>query len=586
MAQLSPAILIALQRSAGNAAVNRLLQRRLAHAAPLPCPKEGGAGTTQPRPVVQRLIGAEMLMAQLGDRPHADRLFGLKEMSTHYKPIIESLNAYHAFVSANKVEKEDSRADVTFKVNGAQRALALLDAVSAAVAGYTKADEKKRRIDQLAGEVQQERALIQQIAASNFPGANPTWALAIAFTRSGMTPDAGPNVKVGDFTDQRLAGEANKDKFKQLGSGQINTVYTGTYARTGGAANATSEAVLKEDVPVVTEGGADVDRELGIPAHNPKFAARNVAIYRLSRLLELDVIPETEFALQGTQLSTAMAKVKGDTAVKNTEVQVTDQQVIRDLEEKWERYSKLSQKDLPARGDPTRAVIQTAKDKMNELNLKYLRQDKKFYHRNKLIENGFDFNDPNLRKSLMNLQLVDAVAASGDRHLGNYMRVKNAEGAVTGVQGFDNDSAFGDRIRDPNALRDAASTHSHNVGLPNVVDRQVAMRILAKKAALPAQIQAELQGLLSPTEIQATIERVRALIQHLEVISYEETAGRANPIGKFVNDWQHMTEQTLAMLNDPKKSYVGRDKATTERLRAEGLNVRDLTTQGRLIRGK
>jgi hypothetical protein len=65
MERHSPAILIALQRNASNAAVNRLQQRRRARSAPLPNPNEGGEGTTQPRLMVQRPIGAEVQVAQL-----------------------------------------------------------------------------------------------------------------------------------------------------------------------------------------------------------------------------------------------------------------------------------------------------------------------------------------------------------------------------------------------------------------------------------------------------------------------------------------------------------------------------------------
>lgn len=50
-----------------------------------------------------------------------------------------------------------------------------------------------------------------------------------------------------------------------------------------------------------------------------------------------------------------------------------------------------------------------------------------------------------LKKSLADLQVVDYLCLNVDRHVGNLSYVVNAEGYVTGVQAFDNDSSFGNR---------------------------------------------------------------------------------------------------------------------------------------------
>ena len=53
------------------------------------------------------------------------------------------------------------------------------------------------------------------------------------------------------------------------------------------------------------------------------------------------------------------------------------------------------------------------------------------------------FENPGLIKQVASLQVLDYICGNGDRHLANFMYQIDADGNVTGIQGFDNDSSFG-----------------------------------------------------------------------------------------------------------------------------------------------
>ena len=60
-----------------------------------------------------------------------------------------------------------------------------------------------------------------------------------------------------------------------------------------------------------------------------------------------------------------------------------------------------------------------------------------------------DLNDPEVRRELTKLQLLDAILGQGDRHRGNYFVVRHPKVRVVAI---DNDQCCGSRISDPNDM--------------------------------------------------------------------------------------------------------------------------------------
>jgi hypothetical protein len=140
--------------------------------------------------------------------------------------------------------------------------------------------------------------------------------------------------------------------------------------------------------------------------------------------------------------------------------------------------------------------------------------------------------DPVLQRSLIQLQIIDAITGQADRHGGNYIIDRDREtGAVRGVKGIDNDICFGSKVTDPEQLvprrprrdgdpdmlfdaraRRDAKAFAWGVSLPPVIDR--AMRD-AVDGLDPAALRASLEGLLTEAEIDATMARLDLVKAHV-----------------------------------------------------------------------
>jgi len=119
-----------------------------------------------------------------------------------------------------------------------------------------------------------------------------------------------------------------------------------------------------------------------------------------------------------------------------------------------------------------------------------------------------------LRRDLVNAQLLDLLCGQVDRHMGNLMRVTDADGNLR-VKLFDNDLAFG-----------TGNYHLHDdrpwgnlVTLPKTVDKEVKKKILQ---LTPDRLAQRLAGLLSANEIQAISGRldiVKAYLRRAQTLT-------------------------------------------------------------------
>jgi len=129
--------------------------------------------------------------------------------------------------------------------------------------------------------------------------------------------------------------------------------------------------------------------------------------------------------------------------------------------------------------------------------------------------NQIAMDDPVLQRSLNRLQLLDAICGQVDRHMGNLFIDKDPTGKVTGVQGIDNDMAFGSKMEgdvlgmrapiDKGVSADLIGGGRAWRGMPPIADEQIALAILSIR---PEDIESAITGLITPDEVAATIMRL------------------------------------------------------------------------------
>ena len=133
---------------------------------------------------------------------------------------------------------------------------------------------------------------------------------------------------------------------------------------------------------------------------------------------------------------------------------------------------------------------------------------------------------PEVRRDLTKLQLLDCLTAQGDRHSGNYFIDVRPDGGVR-VTGIDNDQCLGQNVHNPDQIRrgprNGPSWGYRSCGLPPVVDTDMVEALSAMSAE---KIRSLLGDILHPGEVEATVQRLNAIQDHLAGL---EPLGRVIP---------------------------------------------------------
>ena len=111
--------------------------------------------------------------------------------------------------------------------------------------------------------------------------------------------------------------------------------------------------------------------------------------------------------------------------------------------------------------------------------------------------------NPQILRDLSKIQLLDVLGRQIDRHTGNYVILKDPDGNITGLKGFDHDMSFG---------RTEGIAVNELPGIAKYVDKELAMRIITLN---PEMLVWVLEGLLLPDVIEMTLTRLIILQEHL-----------------------------------------------------------------------
>ncbi len=147
------------------------------------------------------------------------------------------------------------------------------------------------------------------------------------------------------------------------------------------------------------------------------------------------------------------------------------------------------------------------------------------------------------QRDMVNLQVLDYICGQVDRHQSNMMYQADESGKLTGLQGIDNDAAFGTNL-DVTVLKDhnrsdrrVFDPSTGELTLP-YMDKNLAMRI---RELDPKAVRFALAGLLTEAEVEAAVKR-------LEMTKASVTKGLEETPEKFLEDEEWNDDTALDLI--------------------------------------
>ena len=160
------------------------------------------------------------------------------------------------------------------------------------------------------------------------------------------------------------------------------------------------------------------------------------------------------------------------------------------------------------------------------------------------------FTQPDTRREITKLQLLDCLTAQGDRHGRNYF-IGVRPGSGVRVAGIDNDQCLGSRVRHPDVirrgLRHEPGRGYRGCGLPPVIDTDMAR---ALEDLTPERVGQLLEDKLEPDDVDATVERLFVIKDHIEHLRQE---------GRIINP-DAWGSAIVEQLTDYTNSYFQRER--------------------------
>jgi Domain of unknown function (DUF4157) len=304
-------------------------------------------------------------------------------------------------------------------------------------------------------------------------------------------------VEDNDFSD---ANRTKSELFKES-DGKMSEVFKETYkfdVTTGQTKDYKLDTgkeftgYFKADVESIEDVKYSRSRveDSGIPQDKPKFTERNIAMYKLDKLLNAGVIPPTFRAKNGETAGLVMQEVVG--------------------------------KQLKWTLDPYGEVIKGREDV------------------HAILTSGV------ARKALSRLYLLDVIAGQVDRHYGNVIieleKDESGKEKAVGVKGIDNDQSFGGNYTNIEYGDKQYPKYNPTCGRLAVaglraqeleeIDMDFALSIM-NLVSKENEVRTTLKGLITLDEIDATVSRLKSLADFLGDLF----KGGSNKL-KTAGDWE------------------------------------------------
>jgi len=394
-----------------------------------------------------REIHEKIGLAMIPRRRDIERMFGKpNKNSNHYPALLESLDKLNDYLNNTELARDPNEMNQQL-----DHVLGLMGDLEQAVMNFVDAKGKKEK-----RAVYMKKLMIPAIR-------NVRVNIVSKIVKYRVNPPDFPPklylIAYGELT--RLPRTMDPSmKSRESASGALNTV---NFFKP----NFSEEYVFKKDKKTLTDEEDDAFYAgiAKIDIKKANFAKRNLALYRLDKLLGGNLIPKTELAMR------VVNNGKKPQFEKGTIMQV-------------------------AKGVSAKELVGSNR---------FVKKDNTSAKKDGSQQPNINITDPNLQRLLSRLSMLDALAMQIDRHLGNYFIEFDEDGNVTGVKGIDNDLAFG-------TMTSLSQFHNY-AGLNKLfLDKDMAQRILALRNE---DLQAVLGDLLSPEEMQALFTRLDKLKKHI-----------------------------------------------------------------------
>ncbi len=267
-----------------------------------------------------------------------------------------------------------------------------------------------------------------------------------------------------------VAIDNKTDKWRVFNSGNVNTVFEITQKD--------GENVIFKREQAKMGHAIAVDELLSTPDTHPHFGGRNIATSNIDKALGTDVIANTRF--MEAQFMDASGDVRQELGIGMDRVY-------------GRGWTSIERSELKV-----------------------------------IIKN------PEMIKDLLNLQVVDALTMQMDRHNKNFLIEQASDGSYLGLKGIDNDNGFDSNNKPMDITKLHANQHyesglygSHNVGLPPLMDRDLAVK-LSNPRELRELVGNACNGLISPENVVAAKLRANTIAAHAQQLLNE---------GRTVSNW-------------------------------------------------
>jgi hypothetical protein len=450
---------------------------------PVPIPAaltlQRAIGNRAAQSVIQRLPSPTMVKSEQGEPKANFTVFGkvMKVNSTHYRAVLDALQAYNNFVTTAKVTL-DSVAVLK----------SLLDKVEDAINFYLsrrpspemEGDKRFGFMNMLMAQVLTERSKIGILAYrvhQNRSMQPPTWHIVLA-----------RHSQVNIIADSQVVGS---DK------GGTNEVAKVNQFGREGYFKPNQEAVpLTENMDTLAVKGLQYS-EIGNQTENFKGMDFNAITNSYNVPADAGIFDEQELqSYQQQHPDELEIEMNLNTSMRDVASARLDELLGSNLIARAELAFRKTGNGELIQGSLMESAQGTTLSKLN-----YDVSAKKDPNKPQR-----DFmNDAGLQRFFSRLQLLDALAGQVDRNMGNFTLQLDQSGSIIGLTGIDNDMSFG-------AHRESIGKVFNFPGISKFVDQDMAERIINLDEKL---LRVVMTGVLTDGEIEALIQRLTKLKTYL-----------------------------------------------------------------------